>query len=252
MLPPAARPPLRLDGDPRRTLRRDPGVPAGRRRRRRPRRRRPGRGPGGATQAARARRLVDQRRAAAGQAGRPAAARGRRRCSRRGSARCPGSRAWTSPGPGFLNIVLDAAAAGELARTIVEAGAGYGRTDARRRPPGQPGVRLGQPDRAAAPGRHPLGRRRRQPRPDPAGHRRRGRPGVLLQRPRRPDRPVRPLAARPGHAASRRPRTATAAQYIDDIAARVLADAAAAGEPDPLTLPDDRGAGGLPRAAVST
>ncbi len=32
-----------------------------------------------------------------------------------------GSRAWTSPGPGFLNVVLDAAAAGELARTIVEA-----------------------------------------------------------------------------------------------------------------------------------
>ncbi|RPF22585.1 arginine--tRNA ligase [Myceligenerans xiligouense] len=32
-------------------------------------------------------------------------------------------------GPGFLNITLDAGAAGELARTIVEAGAEYGRTD---------------------------------------------------------------------------------------------------------------------------
>jgi arginyl-tRNA synthetase len=32
-------------------------------------------------------------------------------------------------GPGFLNITLDAAAAGELARAIVEAGHGYGRTD---------------------------------------------------------------------------------------------------------------------------
>ncbi|WAB83107.1 arginine--tRNA ligase [Microcella daejeonensis] len=32
-------------------------------------------------------------------------------------------------GPGFLNIRLDAAAAGMLARTIVEAGAGYGRTE---------------------------------------------------------------------------------------------------------------------------
>ncbi len=32
-------------------------------------------------------------------------------------------------GPGFLNITLDAASAGELARTIVEAGAGYGRND---------------------------------------------------------------------------------------------------------------------------
>jgi arginyl-tRNA synthetase len=33
-------------------------------------------------------------------------------------------------GPGFLNITLEAAAQGELARTIVTAGAGYGRTDA--------------------------------------------------------------------------------------------------------------------------
>ena len=33
-------------------------------------------------------------------------------------------------GPGFLNITLDAAAAGELARTIVEAGLAYGRGDA--------------------------------------------------------------------------------------------------------------------------
>jgi arginyl-tRNA synthetase len=32
-------------------------------------------------------------------------------------------------GPGFLNIVLDAAAAGELARTVVEAADAYGRTD---------------------------------------------------------------------------------------------------------------------------
>ncbi|HIY67259.1 MAG TPA: arginine--tRNA ligase [Candidatus Agrococcus pullicola] len=33
-------------------------------------------------------------------------------------------------GPGFINIVLDTAAAGELARTIVEAGASYGFSDA--------------------------------------------------------------------------------------------------------------------------
>jgi len=33
-------------------------------------------------------------------------------------------------GPGFLNITLDAAAAGELARTIVDAGSAYGRGDA--------------------------------------------------------------------------------------------------------------------------
>ena len=33
-------------------------------------------------------------------------------------------------GPGFLNVTLDVAAAGELARTVVEAGEAYGRTDA--------------------------------------------------------------------------------------------------------------------------
>ncbi|MFB7662998.1 arginine--tRNA ligase [Kitasatospora sp. NPDC056138] len=33
-------------------------------------------------------------------------------------------------GPGFLNITLDAASAGELARTVVEAGAAYGRNEA--------------------------------------------------------------------------------------------------------------------------
>ena len=35
----------------------------------------------------------------------------------------------TSPGPGFLNITLDAAAQGELARTVVDAGAAYGSSD---------------------------------------------------------------------------------------------------------------------------
>jgi arginyl-tRNA synthetase len=42
----------------------------------------------------------------------------------------PGIKSVDVAGPGFLNIVLDAAAAGELARTIVEAGAAYGRSDA--------------------------------------------------------------------------------------------------------------------------
>ena len=41
----------------------------------------------------------------------------------------PGVKSVEVAGPGFLNIVLDAAAAGELARTVVEAGDGYGRTD---------------------------------------------------------------------------------------------------------------------------
>jgi arginyl-tRNA synthetase len=42
----------------------------------------------------------------------------------------PGVKSVDVAGPGFLNIVLDAAAAGELARTIVEAGRAYGRSEA--------------------------------------------------------------------------------------------------------------------------
>ncbi len=45
-------------------------------------------------------------------------------------ARCDGVGRVDVAGPGFLNITLEAAAAGELARTVVEAGAGYGRSDA--------------------------------------------------------------------------------------------------------------------------
>ncbi|MFE5310926.1 arginine--tRNA ligase [Isoptericola sp. NPDC056605] len=42
----------------------------------------------------------------------------------------PGIKAADVAGPGFLNITLEAGAAGELARTIVTAGDAYGRTDA--------------------------------------------------------------------------------------------------------------------------
>ncbi|GAA4721254.1 arginine--tRNA ligase [Isoptericola chiayiensis] len=41
----------------------------------------------------------------------------------------PGIKAVDVAGPGFLNITLEAGAAGELARTIVESGAAYGRND---------------------------------------------------------------------------------------------------------------------------
>ncbi|MEO6412387.1 MAG: arginine--tRNA ligase, partial [Pedococcus sp.] len=41
----------------------------------------------------------------------------------------PGVKAVDIAGPGFLNITLDAASAGELARSIVEAGADYGHND---------------------------------------------------------------------------------------------------------------------------
>lgn len=44
-------------------------------------------------------------------------------------ARFPGIKSVEVAGPGFLNIRLDAAAAGQLARVVVEAGAEYGRSD---------------------------------------------------------------------------------------------------------------------------
>lgn len=43
--------------------------------------------------------------------------------------RVPGVKAVDIAGPGFLNITLDAASAGELARSIVEAGVAYGRNE---------------------------------------------------------------------------------------------------------------------------
>ena len=45
-------------------------------------------------------------------------------------AEAPGVKSVDVAGPGFLNVVLDAAAAGELARTVVEAGRAFGRGDA--------------------------------------------------------------------------------------------------------------------------
>ena len=67
----------------------------------------------------------------------------------------------------------------------------------------QPGVRLREPDRADPHRRHALGRGRRRARPA-AGHPgRRGGTRVLLQRPRRADRPVRPLAGRRGQGPAR-------------------------------------------------
>ena len=147
--------------------------------------------------------------------------------------------------PGFLNITLDAAAAGELARTIVEAGADYGTTDAA---PGSastssssPRTRPARCTSAASAGRPSATRSRRML----AGHRRRRHPRVLLQRPRRADRPVRPLAAGARRAASRRPRTATAAQYISEIADRRCSRRE---RPDAARAARRRGAGGLPRA----
>ena len=144
-------------------------------------------------------------------------------------------------GPGFLNITVEAGAQGQVA-----AGHRGGRGGVRRvRPAGgaadQPGVRVGQPDRAAAPRGYALGGGRGRAGADLHGVGGRGHAGVLLQRPRGADRPVRAVAAgdraRRGGAGGRvrRPVHRRHRQRGDGAAAR-RARAAGRG-----------GAGGLPR-----
>ena len=99
-------------------------------------------------------------------------------------------------GPGFVNLRLEASAQGVIVSNIVAAGANYGRSRPARRSEGQPRVRLGQPDRPDPHRRHPLGRGRRCAGPAAEHPGCRGGPRVLLQRPRRADRPVRQLADR--------------------------------------------------------
>src|SRR4051794_33268174 len=67
-------------------------------------------------------------------------------------AELPGIKSVDVAGPGFLNIVLDAAAAGGLARTIVGAGADYRRGDSPARQRTHPGFGPAHPTRPAAPG----------------------------------------------------------------------------------------------------
>ena len=111
---------LECPGDTRRARFRHHHLPARRRRGGAdpaPGLRRAGGRPGGASQEPRARRLGHERRAAAGQEGRhePRASSPTVLAERAGRRR-RASRRSRSPGPGFLNITLDAAAPGELAR----------------------------------------------------------------------------------------------------------------------------------------
>jgi arginyl-tRNA synthetase len=150
----------------------------------------------------------------------------------------PGIKSVDVAGPGFLNVVLDAAAAGELARTIVEAGAVYGHTDT------GAGHRVNLEFVSA----NPTG-------PLHLGSARWAAVGDSLARILEAtgsevtreyyfndhggqiDRFARSLLARAkGEPA---PDDGYGGAYIDEIAARVLADVAAAGESDPRTLPDD-------------
>ncbi|WP_265521879.1 arginine--tRNA ligase [Oerskovia flava] len=149
----------------------------------------------------------------------------------------PGIAAVDVAGPGFLNITLDAAAAGELARTVVEQGAAYGRNDA------EAGTRINLEFVSA----NPTG-------PIHIGGVRWAAVGDSLARILQAsgaevtreyyfndhgaqiDRFARSLLARSkGEPA---PEDGYGGQYIEDIAEAVVAQALAAGEPDPRTLPD--------------
>jgi len=142
-------------------------------------------------------------------------------------------------GPGFLNITLDAAAAGELARSIVGAGAAYGRSESQ----------TGQKVNLEFVSANPTG-------PIHIGGARWAAVGDSLARiltaagadvtreyyfndhGAQIDRFARSLLARAqGQDA---PEDGYGGQYIQDIADRVIADELAAGHADPRELPDDQ------------
>ena len=153
-----------------------------------------------------ARRLRHQRRAAAGQEGRDEPARRSPSSCRRGlEAGRRRSPAVEIAGPGFLNITVAAGAQGVVAAQIVDAGAAYGGSDA------FAGEKINLEFVSANPtGPIHIGGVRWAAVGDALGRifemtGARGHPRVLLQRPRRPDRPVQPLAAgqRQGRAGAR-------------------------------------------------
>jgi arginyl-tRNA synthetase len=153
-------------------------------------------------------------------------------------AEVPGIKSVDVAGPGFLNVVLDAAAAGELARTIIDAGPAYGGNDAL----------AGQKINLEFVSANPTG-------PIHLGGTRWAAVGDSLARVlsasgadvtreyyfndhgAQIDRFARSLLARArGQAA---PQDGYGGEYIDEIAARVIADATAIGDPDPSALPDE-------------
>lgn len=141
-------------------------------------------------------------------------------------------------GPGFVNIRLSAASAGELARTIVEAGDSYGRTE------NGSGTTVNLKYVSA----NPTG-------PLHVGGTRWAAVGDSLARilefsgaevvkeyyfndhGNQIDRFAASLVARAR--GEEIPEDGYGGQYITDIAEKVVADAAAAGEPDPRQLPDE-------------
>ncbi len=140
-------------------------------------------------------------------------------------------------GPGFLNITVDAASAGELARTVVRAGREYGRTT----------VHAGLHVNLEYVSANPTG-------PVHLGGARWAAVGDSLARVLAAtgadvtreyyfndhggqiDRFARSLLASARGEAT--PEDGYAGEYIDEIARQAVSDAAAAGEPDPRSLPD--------------
>ena len=177
-----------------------------------PARRRPARGDGRASATEGARRLRHQRRAPAGQEGRAPTRARWVSCWPTRLREAPGISDVEVAGPGFLNVTVEAGAQGQVAADVVAAGAAYGHTEVARRAEGQRRVHLGQPDRAAAPRPHPVGRAVGDAiAPGAGGGRRRRHPRVLHQRPRRARWTTsRTRSLRPPSASPRR-RTATPA-----------------------------------------
>ena len=149
----------------------------------------------------------------------------------------PGVAAVDIAGPGFLNITLDTAAAGGLARVVVEAGSAYGTNQAlagqrinlefvSANPTGP--LHIGSV-RWAAVG-DSLARMLQACGADVAREYYFNDAGAQIER------FARSLLARARNEEA--PKDGYGGQYLADIADQVVADAVGAGEPDPTTLPD--------------
>ena len=150
----------------------------------------------------------------------------------------PGVAAVEVAGPGFLNIRLEAAAAGELARTIVQQGPEYGRNAS------FDGIAVNLEFVSANPtGPLHIGGVRWAAVGDSLARVLEASGAVVTREyyfndhGAQIDRFARSLVAR--SRGEEAPEDGYGGQYITDIAEQVVADALAAGEPDPRTLPDD-------------
>ena len=151
----------------------------------------------------------------------------------------PGVAAVEVAGPGFLNIRLDAAAAGELARTIVESGPAYGENE------DFAGLTVNLEFVSANPtGPLHIGGVRWAAVGDSLARVLEASGAVVVREyyfndhGAQIDRFARSLVAR-GRGLDA-PEDGYGGQYIADIAEQVVADALAAGEPNPTTLPDEQ------------